>query len=97
MTILADKPILILYYVTVVAIHLAITWMPSRTFLGWVSALYHLSGIVCFFLAGGTLEDVLLFLLFSCTVALALAYFMPDKRTSKPDSPTENADKEDAA
>ncbi len=102
MTILADKPILILYYITVIAIHLAVTWMPDRTFLGWVSALYHLSGIVCFFLAGGTLEDVLLFLLFSCTVALALGYFMPGagcriQRTKKPDAPAASDDKEDAA
>ncbi len=96
MTILADKPILILYYITAVCIHLAVTRMPQFSFLGWVSAVYHLSGVVCFFFAGASLEDVLLFLLFSCTVALACAYFMPDYRRKKKDAPQpDTMDKEE--
>ncbi len=95
MTILADHSILILYYITVVCLHLAITKMPKAAFLGWVSALYHLSGIVCFFIAGAALEDVLLFLLFSCAVSLTCGYFLPEYRKQKREKTAENADKED--
>ena len=96
MTILAEHPWLILLYIVSAALQLAVTLLPRLAFPGWVNALYHGIAVTGFFLTGAALEDVLLFLLFSCTVGLALALFLPDKRETAAQDKTvpDDADKE---
>lgn len=80
MTILAEHPWLIAFYIVSVCLQLAVTLLPRIAVLGWVSALVHGIAVVALFIAGAVLEDVLLYLLFSCAVGLAFALFLPDKR-----------------
>ena len=82
MTILAEHPWLIILYLVSVGLQLAVTMLPRMAVLGWVSALVHGVTVVALFLAGAVLEDVLLYLLISCTAGLAFALFLPDKRES---------------
>lgn len=82
MTILAEHPWLILLYILSVGIHLAVSLMPKAAWLGWVCALVHAGVLTAFFLTGAALEDVLLYLLISCTAALAFALLLPDRRTA---------------
>ena len=89
MTILTEHPWLILLYILAVGIHLAVTLMPKAAWLGWVCAGYHAVMLSVFFLTGAPLEDVLLYLLVSCTAALAFALFLPDKRTAGTDTKEE--------
>jgi len=84
MTLLSQYPWLILLYILSVGLHLAVTMMPRAEWLGWVCAGVHAAVLTVFFLTGAALEDVLLYLLVSCTAALAFALFLPDKRTDSP-------------
>ena len=80
MTILGEHPWLILLYIVSIGLHLAATMLPKAVWLGWVCALVHGAVLTVFFLTGAALEDVLLYLLCSCTAALAFALLLPDKR-----------------
>ena len=80
MTILAEHSWLLIFYIVSVGLQLAVTLLPRMAVLGWISALVHGIAVVALFLAGAVLEDVLLYLLFSCAVGLAFALFLPDKR-----------------
>ena len=80
MTILTEHPWLLLFYIVSVGLQLAVTLLPRMAVLGWVSAVLHGVAVVALFLTGAMLEDVLLYLLFSCVVGLAFALFLPDKR-----------------
>lgn len=80
MTILTEHPWMLVFYLLAVLLQLAVTLLPKGKLLGLVSALYHGAAVVVFCLFGGTLEDVLLFLLFSLTVGLVLGYLFPCKR-----------------
>lgn len=82
MTILGEHPWLILVYLISIGLHLAVTMLPKAAWLGWVCGLVHAAVLTVFFLTGAALEDVLLYLLISCTAALSFALFLPDKRTS---------------
>ncbi len=82
MTILSEHPWLILVYLISIGLHLAVTMLPKAAWLGWVCGLVHAVVLTVFFLTGAALEDVLLYLLISCTAALAFALFLPDKRTA---------------
>ena len=91
MTLLAEHPWLILLYILSVGLHLVVTMMPKAAWLGWVCAGVHAIALTAFFLTGAALEDVLLYLLVSCTAALAFALFLPDKRT---DTPAQNEEED---
>ena len=84
MTLLTEHPWLILLYILSVGLHLAVTMMPKAAWLGWVCGVVHAVVLMVLFLTGAALEDVLLYLLVSCTAALAFALFLPDKRTGDP-------------
>lgn len=91
MTILFEHPWMLIFYLLAVLLQLAVTFFPKVKCIGWISALYHGVAVVLLGLAGGTLEDVLLFLLFSLTVGLGLALLVPDKRKAKDAKKEENA------
>lgn len=92
MTILGEHPWLILVYLISVGLHLAASLMPKAAWLGWVCALVHAAVLTLFFLTGAALEDVLLYLLISCTAALVFALVLPDKRKSEPNASEEGED-----
>ena len=96
MTILAEHPWLILFYIASVCLQLAVTLLPRIAVLGWGSALLHGIAVVALFITGAVLEDVLLYLLFSCTVGLAFALFLPDKRENGKTEETDAAKGEEA-
>lgn len=90
MTILTEHPWTIAFYLLAVLLQCFVTFFPKIKLLGLVGALYHGATVVVFCLCGGTLEDVLLFLLFSLTVGLGLALLLPDKRKTNGAKKEEN-------
>lgn len=90
MTILTEHPWTIAFYLLAVLLQCFVTFFPKIKLLGLVGALYHGVTVVVFCLCGGTLEDVLLFLLFSLTVGLGLALYAPDKRKADGEKKEEN-------
>ena len=96
MTILTEHPWLIILYIVSVGLQLAVTLLPQMAVLGWVSALLHGISVVVLFLSGAVLEDVLLYLLFSCAAGLAFALFLPDKRENVPAEETDDKEGEES-
>ena len=95
MTILAEHSWLIVFYIVSVCLQLAVTLLPRIAVLGWASALVHGIAVVALFLAGAVLEDVLLYLLFSCAVGLGFALFLPDKREKTGEAETDGKEGEE--
>ena len=95
MTILTEHPWLLVFYLVSVGLQLAVTLLPRMAVLGWASALVHGIAVVALFLAGAVLEEVLLYLLFSCAVGLAFALFLPDKREKNGEAETDGKEGEE--
>ncbi len=80
MTILTEHPWTLVFYLLAVLLQCLVTFLPQVKLLGLLDVLFHSGTVVVFCLFDGTLEDTLLFLLFSLAVGLALALLVPDKR-----------------
>ena len=75
MTVLLANPILWLFYIAAAALGILTGVKKLPAFFGLGNLAVHAAAMIAIFLAGGALEDALLFLLFSAAAALAASCF----------------------
>ncbi len=83
MTLLTDHLWLLAFYIAAALLSILLSRFKLPRVLSFLNLLLHAAAIITMFLLGGTLEDVLLFLIFSVAVSLSASYFQHIREDNK--------------